>query len=130
MSLLHDYIKVASNIVAGVSEEELKKICNQIQKEEEPRFINGHLTPKGEGIFLSIEIETDEDTETVQYLTIEKDTRGYFCCYWTGKRSSGEPLVRVKSWPLLEKSAHKLILAFVKIYRYIPKYIRDETSVY
>ncbi len=130
MSLLHDYLKVVTRLPDRFSEEELRGICNQIQGEEQKRFKNGHLTPQGENILLSIEVETDDDSETVQYLTIEKDSRGYFCGYWFGKRSSGEQLVRLKTWPLLENSAHKTVLEFVKIYRYLPEYIRDENTIF
>lgn len=130
MSLLHDYMKVAMSYSSKVSEEELKKICNQIQQEEEVRFKNPHLVPKGDNIFLAIERETDEDSESVEYITIEKDSRGYFCGYWTGRRSAGERLVRTKFWPLLETTAHKTVLYFVRIYKFLNEFIRDENTVF
>ena len=127
MSLLHDYMKVSDKLSSKVSEEELKKICDQIQSEEKIRFKNENLMPKGEGIFLSLETEKDQD---VEYVTIEKDSRGFFTGYWIGKISTGKPLTRVKSWPLVGDSAHKIVLSFIMTLKYITEYVKDEATIF
>ena len=121
MSLLHDYLKVASNLAAGVSLEELEKICDQIQSEEEPRFKNIELMPSGENVFLSLERETDEDIDTVEYITLEKDDRGFFAGYWLRKGQGN--LIRTRVWPISEQDAHHTVLGFIKIYRYLTEYV-------
>lgn len=124
MSLLHQHIKEVLKIKVEISEEELKKTCNQIQSEEEGRFKNPQFMPKGEGIFLSLETEKDQDLETIEYITLEKDIHGFFVGYWIGLKNQ-DKLIRTKIFPLFENDAHHVVLAFVKVSKYLTEYIEE-----
>ena len=121
MSLLHNYFKVVERF--KVDEEELKKICKAIQEEEDPKFKNPVHTPVGDSIFLALEREFDTDTNTVEFVTLEKDNNGYFVGYWKDGK-------RVKSWLILEPDAYHTVLNFIRIYKLLESFLNSEGNVY
>ena len=121
MSLLHNYIKVIERF--KVDDDEVRKICKVIQEEEGFKFKNPVYKPTGESIFLALEREFDNDANTVEYVTLEKDNAGYFVGYWKeGKR--------VKNWLIMEPDAYHTVLNFIRIYKMLPVFLNSETNVY
>ena len=120
MSLLHGYMKVIDRI--KINDDDIRKICNIIQEEESPKFRNPVYKPEGEFIFLALERNFDEDTNSTDYVTLEKDNNGYFVGYWKNGK-------RVKTWFILEPDAYHTVLNFVRIYNLLESFLNSETDV-
>jgi len=119
MSLLHDYFKIVERF--KVDEEELRKICNTIQTQEDPKFKAPAYLPQGESIFLALEREFDPNV--IEYITLEKDNTGFFVGYWKDGK-------RIKTWYILEPDAYHVVLNFIRIYKKLQEFVNSEDNVY
>jgi hypothetical protein len=87
-------------------EEQVKKICDAIMKEESPKFKSDEKNrPKGSNIFLAIELWGKEGTDKFEFLCLEREFKENFIVSLV----SYPPLRRKQVWEINENNEKKIL---------------------
>jgi hypothetical protein len=121
MTILNELL---SSLEKSELDEQLKQICDQIMKEENPKLSSKGLLyqPKGPNIFLSIECN---DRTNNNFLCLERESKEkYIISLWSKKNilSNPETLKRKKVWEVPHTKSEKIL----KFYAETLKYVKGE----
>lgn len=113
--ILEDALK---DLVADPIDEQIRKICDQIQKEEVNEFTTAHqlVRPKGPNIFLSLPV--DAEPEETSFLCLEREeVQKYIISVRSTKNKdlrTDKPAVKRRVWEVEQNEPKKIIEEFVK----------------
>jgi len=120
MSMLDEILSKIPNLT---TDEKIKQICDQIIKEEEPKFENASDKPEGPNIFLALEVPgiTKKD---ICFITLEREFPGKFITVlWSKVKEKPEqekkPLKKTRVWEINETDVKKILKEYAKIVKFM-----------
>jgi hypothetical protein len=117
MTILNELLQMVSK---SELDEQVKQICDEIMKEERPKFLNPFDEPIGPNIFLSVQFP---DKKYISFLCLERESKEKYIVSKWSKPSNGTVLKRQKVWEVEDIGKAEKILKF---YAETLKYVRGE----
>lgn len=103
--------------------QQIRELCDQIQKEEKENQQYLEQAPKGPNIFLSLQVP-GRNTKEVAFLTLERETEDlYFAALYTmpllHTRMKEASLKRQRIWQIDDHRPEKILTEYAKQYKYL-----------
>jgi hypothetical protein len=117
MPILNELIQMTSK---SELDEQVKHICDEIMKEERPKFANPFDEPVGSNIFLAVQFP---DKKYVSFLCLEREAKEKYIVSQWSRLNNGTILKRKKVWEVVDLGKAEKILKF---YAETLKYVRGE----
>jgi hypothetical protein len=114
---------IISELKTDDKSQQVKELCDKIQKEEMPNIDNPDHLPKGPNVFLSLQVPGRNDKE-IGFVTLERESPGmYITVFSTIKaRHLGKKDVapkRQKVWPIEDARPEKVLTSYAKTYKFL-----------
>jgi hypothetical protein len=113
MTILDDMLQQIKN---SDLDEQLKQVCDEIMKEERPKFKNPVYEPRGSNIFLAVEYE---DGNNISYLCLEREFKEIYILTIWSKSKSSMYIKKKSSKDINEITIQKILETFAKKLKYL-----------
>jgi hypothetical protein len=117
MPVLNELLQMVSK---SELDEQVKQICDEIMKEEKPKFTNPFDEPIGSNIFLAVQYN---DKKNVSFLCLEREAKEKYIISQWSRPKNATILKRKKVWVVEDYGKAEKILKF---YAETLKYVRGE----
>jgi hypothetical protein len=121
---------IIEELLAGIKTDDfaeiIKKICDQIYKEEGNKVKHFDLLPKGPNIFLALEVPGRIQNE-IAFLTLEREGPVQFITVlyvinkneYAKKKLDELSFKKSKVWEILEDKPEKILAAYARQYKFL-----------